>query len=333
MRSARRLLLLAASGLALSAGAFSVPALALAASPAAVQVEGQVAPSDPWAQSASDVPADPAVRYGLLPNGMRYALMHNATPPGQASFRLRIDAGSLMERDDQKGLAHFMEHMAFNGTKDIPENEMLRILERLGLAFGADTNAFTSFDQTAYMLELPNTQDETVDTSLRVMRQMMGDALMASDSIDAERGVIEGEERSRNSPQMRVLKTQLALLAPGQRLSQRLPIGDLEVIRTAPRERFVDFYEAYYRPSRATFIAVGDFDLDAMEAKVRGAFADWTPKAADGAEPDLGQVQPRQPQTSIIVEPGVQSSIQINWIKAPDLDPDSFNERAEDIRR
>ncbi|MEE2850002.1 MAG: insulinase family protein, partial [Pseudomonadota bacterium] len=99
MRSARRLLLLAASGLALSAGAFSVPALALAASPAAVQVEGQVAPSDPWAQSASDVPADPAVRYGLLPNGMRYALMHNATPPGQASFRLRIDAGSLMERD------------------------------------------------------------------------------------------------------------------------------------------------------------------------------------------------------------------------------------------
>lgn len=335
MRSARRLLLLAASGLALSVGAFNAPALAFA--PAAVQagaqVGGQVPPSDPWAQTASDVPADPAVRYGLLPNGMRYALMHNATPPGQASFRLRIDAGSLMERDDQKGLAHFMEHMAFNGTKDIPENEMLRILERLGLAFGADTNAFTSFDQTAYMLELPNTQDETVDTSLRVMRQMMGDALMAPESIDAERGVIEGEERSRNSPQMRVLKTQLALLAPGQRLSQRLPIGDLEVIRTAPRERFVDFYDAYYRPSRATFIAVGDFDLDAMETKVRGAFADWTPKAADGPEPDLGQVQPRQPQTSIIVEPGVQSSIQINWIKAPDLDPDSFNERAEDIRR
>lgn len=330
MRSARRLLLVAASGLALSVGAFNAPALALAP---AVQAETQVPPSDPWAQAASDVPADPAVRYGLLPNGMRYALMHNATPPGQASFRLRIDAGSLMERDDQQGLAHFMEHMAFNGTKDIPENEMLRILERLGLAFGADTNAFTSFDQTAYMLELPNTQDETVDASLRVMRQMMGEALMASESIDAERGVIEGEERSRNSPQMRVLKTQLALLAPGQRLSQRLPIGDLEVIRTAPRERFVDFYEAYYRPSRATFIAVGDFDVDAMEAKIRGAFADWTPKAADGPEPDLGQVQPRQPQTSIIVEPGVQSSIQINWIKAPDLDPDTAAERAEDTRR
>jgi len=334
MRSARRLLLVAVSGLALSAGALAAPALAASAlAQAPASATAQVAPSDPWAQAASDIAADPAVRFGLLPNGMRYALMRNATPPGQASFRLRIDAGSLMERDDQQGLAHFMEHMAFNGTKDIPENEMLRILERLGLAFGADTNAFTSFDQTAYVLELPNTQDETVDTSLRVLRQMMGDALMAPEAIDAERGVIVGEERTRNSPQLRVLKTQLGLLAPGQRLSQRLPIGDLDVIRTAPRQRFVDFYDAYYRPSRATFIAVGDFDVDAMEAKVRGAFGDWAPKAADGAEPDLGTVAPRQPQTAIIVEPGVQSSIQINWIKAPDLDPDTVAERTTDLRR
>ena len=331
MRSARRLLLVAVSGLALTTGAFAAPAVALVQAPAASAAAVQ--PSDPWAQSASDIPADPAVRFGQLPNGMRYALMRNATPPGQASFRLRIDAGSLMERDDQQGLAHFMEHMAFNGTKDIPENEMLRILERLGLAFGADTNAFTSFDQTAYVLELPNTQDETVDTSLRVLRQMMGDALMASEAIDAERGVIVGEERTRNSPQMRVLKTQLGLLAQGQRLSERLPIGDLDVIRTAPRQRFVDFYEAYYRPSRATFIAVGDFDVDAMEGKIRSAFADWAPKAADGAEPDLGAVAPRQPETAIIVEPGIQSSIQINWIKAPDLDPDTVGERTTDLHR
>ncbi|MET3780465.1 zinc protease [Brevundimonas sp. 1080] len=332
MRSARHLLLVAVSGLALTTGAFAAPALAQTTPPAAAAA-GQVAPSAPWAQAASDIPADPAVRYGLLPNGMRYALLHNATPPGQASFRLRIDAGSLMERDDQKGLAHFMEHMAFNGTKDVPENEMLRILERLGLAFGADTNAFTSFDQTAYMLELPNTKDETVDPSLHILREMMSAALMASDSIDSERGVIVGEERTRDTPQYRVLKTQLGLLAPGQRLSERLPIGDLDIIRTAPRQRFVDFYDAYYRPSRATFIAVGDFDVDAMEAKVRAAFGDWKPTAADGPEPDLGTVAPRQPQTSILVEPGIQSSIQINWIKAPDLSPDTAAERAADVRR
>ena len=333
MRSARHLLFVAVSGLALTTGAFAAPALSQTVTPASASPNAQVAPSDPWAQAASDVPADPAVRYGLLPNGMRYALLHNATPPGQASFRLRIDAGSLMERDDQKGLAHFMEHMAFNGTKDVPENEMLRILERLGLAFGADTNAFTSFDQTAYMLELPNTRDETVDPSLHILREMMSAALMAPDAIDSERGVIVGEERTRDTPQLRVLKTQLGLLAPGQRLSERLPIGDLDIIRTAPRQRFVDFYDAYYRPSRATFIAVGDFDVDAMEAKVRAAFGDWKPTAPDGPEPDLGAVAPRQPQTSIIVEPGIQSSIQINWIKAPDLAPDTTAKREADIRR
>ena len=333
MRSARRLLLVAVSGLALStgmAGAASAQSSARAPAHGAAATE---APSSPWAQAASDIPADPAIRFGQLPNGMRYALMHNATPPGQASVRLRIAAGSLMERDDQQGLAHFMEHMAFNGTKNIPENEMLRILERLGLAFGADTNAFTSFDQTAYTLELPNTQDETVETSLHVLREMMSDALMAEADIDSERGVIVGEERTRNSPQLRVLKTQLGLLAPGQRLSQRLPIGDLNVIRTAPRQRFVDFYDAYYRPSRATFIAVGDFDLDKMEAQVRNAFASWTPKAPDGPQPDLGVVAPRQPETSIIVEPGIQSSIQINWIKTPDLSPDTAEKRANTLRR
>lgn len=329
MHDARRLFLTACSVLALTTAV--APAWAFEAPQASVAAT--VPPSDPWPQATSDIPADPAVRFGVLPNGMRYALMRNATPPGQASIRLRIDAGSLMERDDQQGLAHFMEHMAFNGTTGIPENEMLRQLERLGLAFGADTNAATSFDQTFYRLELPNTADETVDASLHILREMMSEALMAPDAIDAERGVIVGEERTRNTPQLRVLKTQLALLAPGQRLSQRLPIGDLDVIRTAPRERFVAFYDAYYRPDRATFIAVGDFDLEAMEARVRATFGTWTPRAADGPEPDLGAVAAREPQTAIQVEPGIQSSIQLNWIKPPDTDPDTTAKRAEGVRR
>lgn len=191
MRSARLLLLAAAS-----------VAVLTAASPALAQVQ----PSDPWAQAASDVPVDASVRFGVLSNGMQYAIMRNATPPGQASFRLRIDAGSLMENEDQLGLAHFTEHMAFNGTTNIPENDLLRILERLGLAFGADTNASTGFDQTIYMLELPRTNDETVDTSLRIMREQVSEALMAADAVDAERNVIEGEERLRNTPGLRSIK-------------------------------------------------------------------------------------------------------------------------------
>ena len=155
MRSPRRLLLLVAA----SASVLITAAPALAQAPA---------PTDPFAQATSDIPADSNVRFGTLPNGMQYALLRNATPPGQASFRLRIDAGSLMENENQLGLAHFMEHMAFNGTTNIPENDLLRILERLGLAFGADTNAYTGFDETVYLLELPRTNDETVDTSLRI---------------------------------------------------------------------------------------------------------------------------------------------------------------------
>ncbi len=320
MTNARRLLLVAASGLAL-----------LTALPAMAQSQAQ--PSDPWAHSTSDIPADTAVRFGTLPNGMRYAILRNATPPGQASLRLRIDAGSLMEEDNQQGLAHFMEHMAFNGTTNIPENDLLQILERLGLAFGADTNAATGFDQTFYQLDLPRTNDETVDTALRIMREQVSEALMDSTAIDEERGVIVGEERTRNTPGLRSAKAQFALLAPGQRISQRFPIGDLEVIRTAPRDRFVDFYRAYYRPSRATMIAVGDFDVDQMEAKIRGAFEGWEPTAADGPEPDLGQVAERGAETRILVEPGVQSSVQINWIKAPDRDPDTVAERRSRILR
>ncbi|MDO9588586.1 MAG: insulinase family protein [Brevundimonas sp.] len=322
MRSAR-LFLLAATYFA----------LLMTASPALAQAQAQVQPSDPWAQAASDIPADSNVRFGLLPNGMQYAVLRNATPAGQASLRLRIDAGALMENEDQKGLAHFMEHMAFNGTTNIPENDLLRILERLGLAFGADTNASTGFDQTLYMLELPRTNDETVDASLRIMREQVSEALMAPDAIDAERGVIEGEERTRNTPQQRVQNAQLALIAPGQRLAHRPLIGDMDIIRTAPRERFVEFYQAYYRPSRATLVAVGDFDVDAMEAKIRGAFESWRPEGAEGPEPDLGVVARRGPETRVLVEPGTQSLVQINWVRAPDMDPDTVAERRENLIR
>ncbi|MDY6923644.1 MAG: insulinase family protein [Pseudomonadota bacterium] len=320
MHSSRRLLVLAASLAVLTAAS---PALAQAQTP----------PSDPWAQAASDIPADPAVRFGVLPNGMQYAILRNATPPGQASFRLRIDAGSLMENEDQLGLAHFTEHMAFNGTTNIPENELLRILERRGLAFGADTNASTGFDETVYKLEIPNADDGTVDDALRILREQMSEALMAPEAVEAERNVIVGEERLRNTPGLRSIKAQLALYAPGQRIANRLPIGDLEIIRTAPRERFVEFYQGYYRPERATFVAVGDFDVDEMEAKVRAAFESWQGKGPAAPEPDLGTVAPRGPETRILVEPGVQSSIDLGFIRNPDRDADRVSERRDDLYR
>lgn len=325
----RRLLLACASGAAILAGA-ALPAVAQTppAAPAAAP-----AAATGWPQATSDVPADPSVRFGSLPNGMRYAIMRNATPPNQAALRLRFDAGSLHERDDQKGLAHFLEHMAFNGSTNIAEGEMTKNLERLGLSFGGDTNAFTSFDQTAYTLNLPNTSEAVVDATLFALREVAGELLFDPEAVDRERGVIVGEERTRDTPALRSTKALLAFLAPGQRLADRLPIGDLDIIRTAPRDRFVDFYQAYYRPERATLIAVGDFDVDMIEAKIREKFSDWSNSHANGADPDMGQMRERQAETHIHLEPGTQSTAQIFWTSPYDKAPDTVATRRKDLVR
>jgi len=324
-------LFLAASGAVLLASA-ALPAPALAFQTTASQTT-QVAPSDPWAHTASDIPADPAVRFGQLPNGLRYALMKNATPPGQASLRVRIDAGSLMETDDQLGLAHFMEHMAFNGSADIPEGELIKTLERLGLSFGADTNASTGFDETVYKLDLPRTDDETVDASLHILREMIGDALLAPEAIERERGVVLSEERTRDGPGMRAARARLNFLMKGQRVPTRFPIGEPDILRTAPRDRFAAFYDAWYRPSRTTVVAVGDFDIDAMETKIVSTFGDWSTSHADGDEPDLGPVQPRGAEAAVFVDPGVGSSLQIAWVSPPDLSPDTRAKQERDVIR
>ncbi len=319
----RHLLLVAASGVALLA----------AAGPAARAESPPQTPASAAPAAATGLAADPALRSGRLANGMRYAVMRNASPPGQAALRLRIDAGSLAEADDQKGLAHFLEHMAFNGSTNIPEGEMTARLERLGLSFGGDTNAQTGFDQTIYMLNLPNTSADTVETSLMVLRETAGELLFKEDAIDRERGVVVGEERTRDTPQHRSLKAMLAFAAPGQRLADRIPIGDLEIIRTAPRDRFVRFYEAYYRPERATLIAVGDFDPDVMERQIQAAFGTWENQAPAGPDPVLGSVRKRDTETHVHLEPGAQSSIQLLWTRDHDARPDSLAIREEALKR
>lgn len=284
-----------------------------------------------WAQTASDIAPDPAIRFGTLPNGMRYAIQHNATPPGQASLRLRVDAGSLMEADDQRGLAHFIEHMAFNGTAHVPEGDLLPILERLGLAFGPDTNAFTSFDQTVYQLDLPNTEAATVDTALMIMRDMVSEATLAADAIDRERGIVLSEERTRAGPGMRQAQANFDFLMRGQRVPERFPIGDPQILQTASRDRLAALYDAYYRPERTTLVAVGDFDVDAMEAQIRSQFADWTNTNPAGAEPDLGPVAARTPEAFVFTEPGAAATVELAWVAPPDRMPDTVAARRHDL--
>ncbi|CAN7278419.1 insulinase family protein [Phenylobacterium sp. LjRoot219] len=314
----------------LKAGAAFAAAVAfLAAAPIAAAAPAQAAAPAAapafvaWPQAASDLKADPDIRFGVLPNGLRYAIRRQTVPPGQAALRLWIGAGALQETDDQQGLAHFLEHMAFNGSTAVQEGEMIRILERLGLAFGPDTNASTGFDETIYKLDLPRTDAETVDTSLMLLRETAGALTIDPRAVDRERGVVLSEERARDTPGYRVLRERLAFLLKGQRLPERMPIGKVEVLRTAPASRVRDYYQAHYRPERAVLVAVGDFDPDAMEAKIRARFGDWRPAAPEPPQPDLGAVPPRGTEAKLVVEPGAPFSLQLAWTAPPDLAADS----------
>ncbi len=163
-------------------------------------------PNSDWAHEHSDLKPDPGIQFGKLPNGMRYAIFKNATPPGQASIRLRIGSGSLNESDAQQGLAHFLEHMAFKGSKRVPEGEMIKILQRKGLAFGPDTNAFTSWTQTVYMLDLPQADASTIDTAFMLMRETASELTLDEKSMEPERNVVLSEERVRDTPGYRATK-------------------------------------------------------------------------------------------------------------------------------
>jgi zinc protease len=306
-----------------------IPGLGGHSEPAAV-APVKLAPGQ-WPQAKSDVAADPAIRFGALPNGMRYAIERQPTPAGQASVRLRFDAGSLMESDQQQGLAHFLEHMAFRGSKGVAENDMVKILERHGLAFGADTNAQTEFEQTIYKLDLPKTDDETVDTALRLMREAASELTIAPDAVDHERGVVLSEERTSDSPAFQVFKSRLAFQLQGQLMASRIPIGKVDVLQHAPASLIADYYHRYYRPERAVLVVAGDFDPAAMEAKIKARFSDWKAVGPPGAEPDLGKVAPRQAEGKVVVNPGVQLNLQVAWMRPPDLAPDTTAKRKQDI--
>ena len=320
LASALSLALLAGSGLT------SFGSIAAAQAPKAQASNGTTG----WPQETSDLKPDPLIRFGRLPNGMRYALMHNATPSGQASFRLRFDAGSLMERDDQQGLAHFLEHMAFNGSTHVPTGEMVKILERIGLAFGADTNASTGWTETIYKFDLPKSDAESLDTGLMLMRDIAGELIIPQTAINSERGVVLSEERVRDDPSYRAFKAREDFLFPNQLVAKRLPIGKVAVISGATHELIADLYDKYYRPERATFIAVGDFDVDAMEAKIKARFGDWKNTHPAGPEPQLGVPARRGLEAKVYVEPSLRTSMQVAWVQPPDLSPDTRAKRRHD---
>jgi zinc protease len=280
-----------------------------------------------WPQTQSDLPADENVQFGTLENGMRFAIMRNATPSGQAAIRFRIGSGSLDENDNQQGLAHFLEHMAFKGSAHVPEGEIIRILQRKGLAFGPDTNANTSYDETVYSLDLPKVDADTISTGLNLMRETASELTLDAGAFDRERGVILSEERLRDTPQYRASIGIVNSLLAGQRVTTRSPIGKTDVISNAPVALLRDYYRANYRPDRATLIVVGDIDPAALAAEIRQRFGDWKPAVPTPTAPDLGTLKTKGETFEVIAVPGSGTSVQIAWTHAYDAAPDSSAKR------
>ncbi len=239
----------------------------------------------------SDLPVDPAVHWGRLENGIRYAILPNHEPKGRASLRFAVSAGSLNENDSQRGLAHFLEHMAFNGSTHFPAGTLVEYFQRLGMSFGGDTNAFTSFDRTVYQLELPDTKAETMDKAFTLFADYAGGLLLDTSEIDKERGIILSEKRARDSVQFRQFIGEFEFLLPESRIIQRIPIGLEEIITKAPRDRFVEFYNAWYRPDLISIAVVGDFDPAVVEAALKKALSPVAARASALPAPSLGVVK------------------------------------------
>ena len=284
-----------------------------------------------WGVASTDVPADPAVRIGTLPNGMKYAVLKNNRPEGAASVRLHVEFGSIGESEKERGLAHFIEHMTLNETTHFAEGTLIKTLERLGLKFGPDTNAQTGFDSTTYLLDLPETDAERVDTALLLMREVAGEATFSPAAVDRERGVILGERRSRDSFQLNQVIDQLGFQLLGTPYPNRLPIGTEEVLRTASADTIKALYRRYYRPENATLIFVGAADPTAIEAKIKAKFSDWKGVGPAGAKLPRGSVDLKRAEAfDTFIDPAVPTTVALGVMR-PWEDP--VDTRAERRRK
>ena len=218
---------------------------------------------------------DPEVRYGLLANGLTYYVRANATPAGMAELRLAVRAGSALEDDDQLGLAHFLEHMLFNGTKKYPGNEIVEVLESFGMGFGPDINAYTTFERTVYRLSVSTQESSQFLTGLDVLEEWAFNATLEEQQFDKERGVVHEEWRAGRGAQARIQDQTHSLLFKGSRYAERLPIGDMDVVLNAPVEALRRFYNDWYRPDLMAVIAVGDFDPDEAVGLITERFGDY----------------------------------------------------------
>lgn len=276
------------------------------------------APSSHGDSRGKHLPLDTAVTTGTLPNGLRYYLRVNHVPAHRAELRLVVDAGSVLEDDDQRGIAHFLEHMAFNGTTRFGKQGIVHYLESMGMRFGADLNATTGYDETIYRLTVPTDRPDAVRTGISILADWAHGITLDSAAVDAERGVILGEMRAQASASTPVQERFAALLFNGSPYAQRVPLGMPKVIERAPRSALARFYHDWYRPDRMAVVIVGDFDKTIVEQQLRAEL---------GAIPHAGPAREAPSRTipwhheavaAVMAEPNISgASIAVSFRRLP----------------
>ena len=237
-----------------------------------------------YAQQMAPLPIDPKVKYGKLENGLTYYIRHNAFPKNRAEFYIAQNVGSILENDSQRGLAHFLEHMAFNGSKNFPGKSMLNYLESNGVKFGTDVNAYTSFDETVYNISnVPVNREGIVDSCLLILHDWSNAIALEDKEIDEERGVIREEWRTRTNANMRILEKLIPQVFAGSQYANRMPIGTMDIVMNFPYQTLKDYYHKWYRPDLQGIIIVGDIDADKTEKKLKEIF-NTIPKPENAAE-------------------------------------------------
>lgn len=245
-------------------------------------------------------PLDPAIKRGTLANGLTYYVVKHKKPEQRAALWLAVNAGSVQEDEDQRGLAHFVEHMAFNGTKRFPKQQIVDFIEKSGMRFGADANAYTSFDQTVYQLTVPTDDQAVMLKGLDILRDWAGDVTFDPVEVDKERGVVLEEWRLGRGADARIFDKQFPIIFHGSKYGVRLPIGVPEVLKTAPRDTLVRYYKDWYQPQNMAVIAVGDFDEKQLEQEIQARFADLV--KTPGAKVRTPVPVPRDHPTLITIE-------------------------------
>jgi zinc protease len=243
-----------------------------------------------WPQDDSDLPVDPSIHFGHLDNGLRFILKENRSPADRVGMHLYVQAGSLQETQEEQGIAHFLEHMLFNGSRHFPPGELVKFFQRIGMQFGPDANAHTGFLQTVYDIVLPAGDEKSLSEGLLVLRDYADGALLSEEETERERKVILAEMRDRDSSRFRTLKKAFGFEMPGLLVSRRFPIGEEGTIKAIDHRMLKTFYETWYRPERMILIVVGDMDPDITSKLIEQQFGDLKARAPVRPEPDFGRM-------------------------------------------